>query len=79
MPNMEDLKRRIVRIVANCNRPKVSTCSSLLKISVAGRWVRAQLDEVTAGACISDPCEESYSRVGNKSVCFCFCDISVGL
>lgn len=22
MPNMEDLKRRIVRIVANCNRPK---------------------------------------------------------
>lgn len=28
MPNMEDLKRRIVRIVANCNRPKVTKCSS---------------------------------------------------
>lgn len=33
MPNMEDLKRRIVRIVANCNRPKVTKCSLWLEVS----------------------------------------------
>ncbi|NXX37840.1 DGLB lipase, partial [Tricholaema leucomelas] len=40
MPNMEDLKRRIVRIVANCNRPKASNHSSLLKyqILLRGCW-----------------------------------------
>lgn len=42
MPNMEDLKRRIIRIVANCNRPKVKTPREvLLELGLIGAVPRA--------------------------------------
>lgn len=63
MPNMEDLKRRIVRIVANCNRPKVTKHSSWFKSVESLAALSPSFHEVTSGVWIFDFNVESYNCV----------------